>query len=100
MSALMLVPVPSLPTPRVRFIDCSALGCKTNALRFNTLCDERLYLSCFACRALLICDPRYGWIIKESSREDIARRREEAREDHAPHVGAVWAELKRMRRAA
>jgi hypothetical protein len=99
-SILKLVPVASLPTPRAGFIDCRALGCETNAVCLNTFCDERLYLSCIACRAFLICDLRYGWTIKEASREEIARKREEAREDNAPRVGAVWAELKRMRRAA
>jgi hypothetical protein len=99
-SALNLIPVSALPTLQAGFIDCGDVGCETNAIRLNTFCKERLYLNCYACRAFLIHDLRYGWIIKESSREDIARQREEARERYAPQMGAGWEALRKMRKAA
>ena len=100
MSALNLIPVSALPTPQEGFINCGAFGCDVNAVRLSTLCEKRLYLNCYACRAFLIHDLRYGWIIKESSREDIARQREEARERYAPQIGAGWKALRKMRKVA
>ena len=97
---LKLVSVPTLPSPWAGFINCGDVGCETNAIRLNTFCEERLYLNCYACRAFLIHDLRDGWIIKESSREDIARQREEARERYALRIGAGWEALRKMRNAA
>jgi hypothetical protein len=100
MSTLRLVAVPSLPTFHRDFIDCSEIGCAANGVRLNTDCDERLYLNCYAYRAMLIHDPDHGWTIKPSSREEIASRCQEAREENAPQVGAVWEQLRKMRKAA
>lgn len=97
---LKLVAVPALPTPQEGFIDRGAFGCDVNAVRLNINCGEQLYLSCVACRAFLIHDLGDGWIIKETSREDIARQREDARERYAPQIGAVWEALRKMRKVA
>src|SRR5215813_11944234 len=97
---LKLVAVPALPTPQEGFIDRGAFGCDVNAVRLNINCGEQLYLSCVACRAFLTHDLGDGWIIKETSREDIARQREDARERYAPQIGAVWEALRKMRKVA
>jgi hypothetical protein len=99
-SAFKLIPVSALPNPQEGCIDCAVAGCDVNAIRLNTLCDKQLYLSCYACRAFLIHDLRDGWIIKESSREEIARSREAARERYAPQIGQPWRDLQKMRRKA
>jgi hypothetical protein len=100
MNNLKLVVVAALPIAQEGFIDCSAAGCDVNAVRLNTYCEEELYLNCVACRHLLLHDPRWGWSIKQNSREDIARQREEARERYAPQMGAGWEALRKMRKAA
>jgi hypothetical protein len=100
MSALRLVAVPALPVPHEGFIDCADAGCEVNAVRLSANCDKVLYLHCHACKALLMHDPRRGWHIKQTSREEIARRREDMRERHTPQIGAGWEALRRMRKVA
>jgi hypothetical protein len=100
MSTLNLVAVPALPSPRVGFIECGDAWCPVNGVRLNTYCEELLFLNCVACRNLLIHDPRCGWGVRENSREEKARRRQEARERNAPQVGAGWKALQKMRKVA
>src|SRR5262245_36721436 len=100
MSDLALVSVDSLPFPREEFFDCSAIGCDVNAMRLNANCARWVRLNCFACRHQLACDPREGWFLELNSREDIARRRQEAREENAPRVGAGWEALRKMQKKA
>ena len=97
---LVLVPGPALPLAREGFIDCNGIGCEINAIRLNIDCNEELFLSCYACRHLLMHVPSCGWKIKRNSREEIAQRREDAREQHAPRIGAGWEALRKMRKAA
>src|SRR2546430_12623690 len=99
-NTLKLVAVAALPSRCEGFIDCKEAGCSVNAVRLNTDCDESLYLHCYACKSLLLHDPRRGWNIKPTSREEIARRREDARERHAPQIGAGWQALQKMRKVA
>src|SRR5262245_42013523 len=100
MSTLRLVRVTSLLTPRLGFIDCSEFGCEIGAVRLNTRCDEPLYLNCIVCRGLLAHDPRRGWQVRMTSREEVARRCEAARERYAPQIGQPWRDLQKMRRKA
>ena len=98
---LKLVSVPSLPTSRAGFIDCAdAVGCGIGAPRLNTNCEEEVYVSCSACRHLLMHHPGRGWHLKENSREEISERREEARERNRPEIGLAWQALRKMRKVA
>jgi len=100
MNNLKLVAVSALPSPREGFMPCREAGCGVNGARLNTHCDELLFLNCPACRNLLIHNPRCGWSVKENSREEIARRREEARDKYTPQIGSGWQALQKMRRKA
>jgi hypothetical protein len=98
---LVPVPVSSLPVEQDGCRDCGELvDCGLNAVRLHTDCDEELSVHCYGCRHLLIHDPRYGWTLKRNSREEIAQRRQEVREQHAPEIGPGWQVLLKMRKAA
>ena len=97
---ITLIPVDVLPTPHDGFIDCREIGCTIDAVRLNMCFRGSIYLNCLACRNLLSHEPGRGWRIKLNSREDILRRRDEAREKHAPKIGAVWEALRKMNKAA
>jgi hypothetical protein len=100
MSTFTLVAVPALPSPREGFIECGEAGCPVNGVRLNINCDELLFLNCYACRNLLIHNPRYGWSVKENSRAEIAQRQQEARERNTPQIGAGWRALQKMQKVA
>ena len=100
MSTLRLVTVDALPVSQAGFIDCADVGCEVSGVRLNTGRGEQLCLNCYACRNLLLHDPLRGWRLKLNSRADIAQRREEARERHAPQIGEGWEALRKMRRVA
>ena|SRR5215510_3365059 len=98
---MRLVPVAALPVPRPGFVDCAELvDGGVGAVRLNTECEEELYRSCPGCRHLLMHHCGRGWHLKGNSREDVAERREEARDKQRVKIGPAWRALKKMRKQA